>query len=129
MHTKKVPRYYCDHCSRGGFHSVRIADHEKVCYLNPARVCDLCERVEAQQKPLADLFALFVVFGSYHPDEIADPLPADCDAVLAALEAATRGCPACMLAAAMTSHKAYGVFVDVGYADRKKALDARPITR
>lgn len=43
MRTKRVTRYYCDHCGRGKFHADSMARHESICYRNPQRKCLLCE--------------------------------------------------------------------------------------
>lgn len=42
MRTKKVVRYYCDHCAKGMFKKPSMARHELVCYRNPKRVCHRC---------------------------------------------------------------------------------------
>lgn len=42
MRTKTVLRYYCDHCSKGGFKKPDMASHEATCTLNPSRGCYLC---------------------------------------------------------------------------------------
>lgn len=42
MRTKTVLRYYCDHCSKGGFRKPDMAAHEATCTKNPKRGCYLC---------------------------------------------------------------------------------------
>lgn len=43
MRTKKVIRYYCDHCSKGWFQKPAAIRHEAVCYRNKDRVCHRCQ--------------------------------------------------------------------------------------
>lgn len=42
MRTKKVTRYYCDHCAKGMFKKDAMQRHEVVCYRNHNRVCGRC---------------------------------------------------------------------------------------
>ena len=43
MREKTVKRYYCDHCSKGGFRKPDMVQHELTCTRNPKRACWLCE--------------------------------------------------------------------------------------
>jgi hypothetical protein len=43
MRTKRVTRYYCDHCSKGMFHIDRMRRHEPSCFRNPNRKCPMCK--------------------------------------------------------------------------------------
>jgi hypothetical protein len=43
MRSKKVNRYYCDHCSKGMFRKPDMLRHEIRCTKNPKRSCGLCE--------------------------------------------------------------------------------------
>lgn len=42
MRSKKVIRYYCDHCNRGMFQKPAMARHEARCYRNKQRTCERC---------------------------------------------------------------------------------------
>jgi phosphopentomutase len=42
MRSKKVIRYYCDHCNKGMFQKPAMARHEARCYRNRQRVCGRC---------------------------------------------------------------------------------------
>lgn len=37
MKSRKVLRYYCDHCGRGNWKKAGCAEHESRCFNNPAR--------------------------------------------------------------------------------------------
>lgn len=43
MRTKKVMRYYCDHCSKGWFQKPAAIRHEAVCFRRKDRTCPRCE--------------------------------------------------------------------------------------
>lgn len=77
MKTKRVLRYFCDHCSKGGQSKHHIFRHESICFRNPLRACFLCE----QAKPVEELKK--TISGGD----------------LAPLRDAAENCPACMLAA------------------------------
>jgi len=43
MITKKVLRYYCEHCSRGHWKKQDCIKHEKICFYNPEnQKCGSC---------------------------------------------------------------------------------------
>lgn len=42
MKQKKVWRYYCEHCAKGGCNAGHIKTHEKHCCRNPNRECRMC---------------------------------------------------------------------------------------
>lgn len=102
MRTKKVNRYYCDFCGRGGCAAGHMAKHEKRCTKNPNRECGVClvsdeYTGEARQKPMPELVAVM-------PDitiEVAqtDEGRALIDSGFEALNELTEGCPCCILAA------------------------------
>lgn len=47
MHSKKVLRYYCDHCGKGLWKKPKALEHEDKCYYNPKnRCCGSCEHFE-----------------------------------------------------------------------------------
>ena len=77
-------RYYCDYCKKSSGRS--LADHEKHCTMNPARVCRFCKLLGETQRPLAELFAAI------------RSVPRE-GSVLTALGNVTGKCPACILAA------------------------------
>lgn len=91
MRKKKVWRYYCDHCGKGGCGAHAIAKHEWGCIRNPSRTCGMCEKAEFEEKPMDDLIASLVAGG------------------LPGLRQATTGCPACMLAAIVQERLTRGI--------------------
>ena len=46
MRQKRVLRYYCDHCNKGGCSKPAMRLHESICTLNTARVCRMCRMDE-----------------------------------------------------------------------------------
>ena len=44
MKIKRVNRYYCDFCNKGGCAAGHMKNHEKHCTMNPHRVCRVCHR-------------------------------------------------------------------------------------
>lgn len=40
--VKSKPRYRCDYCKKVAG-EVQITNHEKICYKNPDRFCELCQ--------------------------------------------------------------------------------------
>lgn len=82
MRTKKVNRYYCDHCSKGGQSKAAMLRHEPACIRNPDRsACPFCQAAKVSQAPMPELRKAFE-----HGD-------------LKALRKAAGDCPACTLAA------------------------------
>jgi hypothetical protein len=107
MTTKRVNRYYCDHCRKGGCNAGAIRRHESVCFFNPHRGCLVCglERTEV---------ALNVALLEHMtPDDLLK----------------TGVCPACVCAAVAVFNKNAAPFEhDTGYSERitfeyQKALD------
>ena len=81
MRSKKVWRYWCDFCSKGGCSKSAMVKHEQHCTLNPARKCRMCtDFPRVIQQPIADLIAAY-------------------NEGIEALRTKANGCPACMLAA------------------------------
>lgn len=78
MRTKKVTRYFCDHCGKGSLRSFSTLRHESICFRNPNRKCFLCENAQ----PISELKKHL---------SCGDPTFAD-------LRKATGNCPACILA-------------------------------
>lgn len=105
MKTKKVNRYWCDHCNKAGLQSRAMVVHEKHCTMNPARECRVCKLLENdvpegfERKTLAELMAILptMIEWSLGPEYRAFEQSVT-DAV-ALLRVATGGCPACMMAA------------------------------
>lgn len=100
------PRYYCDHCNKGGGSGGHMRKHEAACTKNPARVCGMCKLIPQEQPNLESLVALLPTVeqqkevvradGGYQSFDSFQPIPSS---VVDALRDAAGGCPACMLAA------------------------------
>jgi hypothetical protein len=57
---RKVWRYWCDHCKKGGLHGGHMANHEKGCTANPNRICRMHAHFpDTPQRPVAELRAAF----------------------------------------------------------------------
>lgn len=89
MITKRVLRYYCEHCRKSSGSKFHMTSHERGCTLNPSRVCGLHAKMEEKQPPTADLVAM--LNGVTSEVDAAD--------ALARVRKACDGCPACILAA------------------------------
>jgi hypothetical protein len=101
------PRFYCEHCGKGGGSGGHIRRHEEACTKNPNRKCRMCATLLEQGQP--DLDALMGLLptveqqkrtrysedGRHSWDQFED-IPEE--AVKALREAAGK-CPACMMAA------------------------------
>lgn len=125
MITKRVNRYYCEHCRKGGQSAAHMSRHEKGCTLNPGRVCGFCKEVGEDQAPMADLMAImatakvtsttdFYAGVTWTSSSIENEKE-----VIKALEDATGNCPACMLAAIRQS-KYPEVFEHFDFKDRQR---------
>jgi len=94
MRTKRVLRYYCDHCRKGSCGKASMAKHEARCIHNPERTCGFCEIAGLATEPIADLKKALE------------------DGDLAGVLEKSSGCPACVLAAIVQSrhgpHGSYG---------------------
>lgn len=87
MNRKRVWRYYCDFCGRGGCAARHIAKHERGCTANPNRICGICEAAgDVVQQPMSELVAILM-----------EKIPVD--EQMKKLRGATENCPACILAA------------------------------
>jgi hypothetical protein len=84
MRTKKVNRYYCDHCRKGGLSKHHMAKHELGCCRNPDRKCGMCRVAEIEQKPLSELISALRETGIDDVRKLTD-------------------CPACIMAAILQS--------------------------
>ena len=88
MKAKKVWRYWCDYCKKGGCRKDAIARHEQSCIRNPNRVCRMCLKAGLAQQKTEDLIKAFR--GAEAEGE---------EKAVVALREAANGCPACMLTA------------------------------
>lgn len=89
MRTKRVLRYYCEHCKKSGCSKHWMTRHEDSCIHNPKRICRFHYHIdESEDEKVQSLPYLIahVMRGS-----------------LNALREASMGCPACMLAAIVQS--------------------------
>ena len=84
MRSAMRPRYYCDHCNKGGGNPAAILKHERSCTANPNRECGCCRMMGNKQEPITDLISAL----GNGDQEGLDRLTALAD-----------GCPACILAA------------------------------
>ncbi len=87
MKQKKVWRYYCDFCGKGGLVKHWMAKHEVSCTANPERLCRLHGHATPgnKQPAVKDLIAQF------------DSRKPDCG--MKELREMAGNCPACILAA------------------------------
>ena len=95
------PRYYCDHCNRGGGSAFHIKTHEAHCTKNPQRKCRMCKTVLGQSQP--DLNTLMAVLPTLEQQQKTTEYGVDFleipQAAVEALREAAGNCPACMMAA------------------------------
>lgn len=77
MITKKVNRYYCEFCKKGGQNAGVIRKHECSCTRNPKRACAMCGSYNW------DYHSLVVLLGIHGVSAVSDQVD---------------GCPACVLA-------------------------------
>lgn len=96
MRQKKMWRYFCDHCNKSMGSSFHMRSHEKHCTMNPERQCRMCQRMEEVSKDIETLIAIVdkPIAGFHESTERGKEL----------LDA-TKGCPACALAA-IRQHRA-----------------------
>ena len=85
MTRRQVWQYWCSFCGKHNLSAASIAQHEKHCTKNPARICRMCEASGGEQLPMEELAKCIDI-----------SLP---DEGLKGLRDASGGCPACMLAA------------------------------
>ena len=103
MRKKKVWRYWCEYCGKGGCSAGHMKKHEKHCTMNPNRTCRMCKYNEdatfkpvSELKKLVNLEELYVEAWAngklvYHNEEAEKQ-------TIEKLRDATGNCPACMLA-------------------------------
>jgi hypothetical protein len=95
--TRKVNRYWCDFCNKGGLSAGHMRRHEASCTLNPLRVCRMCILMGNQQQSMDFLIGdLPRGFLSYQ-DEGGAWVEMRVDTH--GLRERAQGCPACMMAA------------------------------
>ena len=106
MRTKKVSRYWCDHCNRAGLQLRAMTKHEERCTKNPERKCGFCEFTgESESIGLAGLLVMLPdpkgIFTDTDGvfDEGYRVLKAEINAIENSLREAADNCPACIMAA------------------------------
>lgn len=52
MRVKRVNRYYCDFCDKGGYSAGHMKKHELHCTANPDRTCRMCKALDQNQPDL-----------------------------------------------------------------------------
>ena len=112
MKTVKRTRYVCDFCKKTGGHAGHMRRHEERCTMNPQRKCGMCELIENDQLPIAELIATVDADEKSCKNVYDAPEPHN-------LRQAAGGCPACMLAAIRQHGSAY---VDFDYKDESAAV-------
>lgn len=95
MRQKRVWRYYCDHCNKGGCGKAAMVRHEQHCIKNPVRDCRMCDAGDVGKHQMPELIQAYA------------------DGGLRALREVAEGCPACMLAAVVQ----YRITPGPGYGD------------
>ena len=87
--TKRVLRYYCDHCKKSGCCKQAIVKHEQRCTRNPNRVCGFCMRMAEDDSDYIPptVQELIPLFRASYPD----------------MRKRCNECPACTLAAIIQS--------------------------
>lgn len=99
MKTKRVLRYYCEFCGKGGCGAHAMKVHEKHCTMNPDRECRECLLIGSSAAPLAELKAMMPP----HPDPKSEYESFTIQAwhrdALKAVMRMADDCPMCVLAA------------------------------
>ena len=85
MTRRQVWQYWCEHCGKHNLSAASIAQHEKHCTKNPARICRMCKASGNEQMPIEELAKCIDISLR--------------DEGLSRLRDASGNCPACMLAA------------------------------
>lgn len=103
MRTKTVIRYYCDHCSKGGFKKPNMIQHEANCTKNPHRGCATCEDAGAGRdyaNLVKELHARPDVkdVSEYSDFKVSEYLMVHEESTIKWLDEQCSGCPTCMLA-------------------------------
>ncbi len=109
MNKKRVWRYYCEFCGKGGCSASHMKHHEAHCTMNPDRKCGFCDTVDMPQRPIVELLKAlkadiieFKKTNDFNKEEecVLSGLvfSSEYNVLLDALGGACEFCPACMLA-------------------------------
>ena len=114
---KRVWRYYCSFCGKGGCSGGHIKHHEDHCTMNPMRKCGMCEYTGVDNVSIIDLLKALKVdiieYKKTHPFNKSQTIDSvnlkgehetfelitQYSISLNNLESVSDNCPACMLAA------------------------------
>jgi len=107
MRVKKINRYWCDFCNRGGLQSFAMSKHEKHCTLNPNRKCRVCDLlgVAPVLQELIDMLPDPTTYNTAeclaqkHEETEHYKLTQQLEEIYPAFRDAAGDCPACMMAA------------------------------
>ena len=132
MITKKVNRYWCEHCKKQGGAKGHMARHERGCTKNPTRICHVCMVLELCQKPIGELTAFFknIHFdlcstgdaGDGENDHYSEAMKLRINECLARLRPACGNCPACIMAALRQSNIPVPSATDFDWTNEIKAI-------
>ena len=115
MRTKTVLRYYCDHCSKGGFRKPDMLVHEMTCCKNPNRGCFLCH-LESGIVDFPDLAKQLRARSDIRGVGETEFFVTDSTEVISWLYSKVDGCPACVLAVLCQAKVQSSTFI---YKDEK----------
>ena len=91
MKSKRVLRYYCDHCKKSGCSKFWMKRHEDSCIRNPARICRFHSYIEENEDERVATLPNLIQIARNPKGTLED------------LREFAMGCPACMLAAIVQS--------------------------
>ena len=115
MKSKKVWRYYCEFCKKGGCGKYAMKQHEIHCTMNPNRKCRMCDIAEIEQVPIDELMKLLPE--PHTKDDYGTITFKKTD--LNELKEVTSNCPNCILATIRQSGYAAYMF-GYGYTEECK---------
>lgn len=149
MRSKKVTRYWCDHCNKGGLQPHAMALHELHCTLNPARACRVCNIINGGYADgaarITELLALLPDPTAYLQNGWNDCRCAECatwqprdfactnetkklqvalDIAMPKLREATDNCPACIMAALRQKKIPVGMAPDFDFSAEMRTVFA-----
>ncbi|KKM86434.1 hypothetical protein LCGC14_1279130 [marine sediment metagenome] len=131
MRVRRVNRYYCDFCGKGGCAGGHMKKHEAHCTLNPNRICRFCKRADLGQH--TDIPALVLTMpdpkkhlithrdkytGEWTTLEITEAA----NAALPLLRENTTNCPACIMAVLRLAKIPVPAVTDFKFNDEVKAF-------
>jgi len=129
MRVKRVNRYYCEFCGKGGCAAGHMKKHESRCTLNPNRICGMCRYRDIPGGDLEKAKALLPNpddFKHEGGDDFGDwvtyassPLAAAIREVLPQVREILEDCPTCIFAA--LRQRGLAPFVAATDFDYKKA--------